>query len=120
LNDIINTVVIIVIMTVILEYSTSYLSLSFSLIIITHYLIPTGPCLNKMTTDSNAGALDTALDTAIAFADLAPSADVIKYAAGEDCKIFPNVVDKAFQGKSSTIAKYVPVRAYCIIKCHVV
>lgn len=60
-----------------------------------------------MTTDSNAGALDAALDTAIAFADLAPTPDVIKYAAGEDCKIFPNVVDKAFQGKSSTIAKYV-------------
>ena len=68
-----------------------------------------GPCLNKMTTDTNAGALDAALDTAIAFADLAPTPDVIKYAAGEDCKIFPNVVDKAFQGKSSTIAKYVLV-----------
>ena len=71
-----------------------------------------GPCLNKMTTDSNAGALDAALDTAISFADLAPTPDVIKYAAGEDCKIFPNVVDKAFQGKSSTIAKYVLARVW--------
>lgn len=71
-----------------------------------------GPCLNKMTTDTNAGALDAALDTAIAFADLAPTPEVIKYAAGEDCKIFPNVVDKAFQGKSSTIAKYVLVRVW--------
>jgi hypothetical protein len=73
-----------------------------------------------MTTDTNAGALDTALDTAITFADLAPCADVIKYAAGEDCKIFPNVVDKAFQGKSSTIAKYVPVRACSVVQYSVV
>jgi hypothetical protein len=64
-----------------------------------------GQWLSKMTSDSNAGALDAGLDAVIAFADLAPTADVIKYMAADDCKIFANVVDKAFQGKSSALAK---------------
>ena len=66
-----------------------------------------GPWLSKMTADTNSGALDTALDTAITYADLAPSDSVKLYASGEDSKMFLNIVDKSFSAKSSTLAKYV-------------
>ena len=58
-----------------------------------------------MTGDTNNGALDAALDAAITWADLAPSDTVKSYTQGEDGKVFANVVDKAFSGKSSTLAK---------------
>ena len=60
-----------------------------------------------MTADTNSGALDAALDTAITYADLAPSDSVKLYASGEDSKMFMNVVDKSFSAKSSTLTKYV-------------
>lgn len=60
-----------------------------------------------MTADTNSGALDAALDTAITYVDLAPSDSVKLYASGEDSKMLVNVVDKSFSAKSSTLTKYV-------------
>ena len=59
-----------------------------------------------MTGDSNAGALDAALDVATVYVDLAPpsSSHVRQHAVSD--KVFGNVIDKAFSaGKSSTVAK---------------
>jgi hypothetical protein len=55
----------------------------------------------KMVADSNAGALDTGLDTAIAFVDAAPSGQM----RGSQERIATNVVDKAFGTRASTLNK---------------
>ena len=57
-----------------------------------------------MTSDSNAGALDAGLDTAISFIDVAPISCIRHYAD----KICLNVIDKALGAtKASTVTKYV-------------
>jgi cytoskeleton-associated protein 5 len=60
-----------------------------------------GPWLSKMTADSNAGALDSGLETAILFVDLAPTNCVCQF---QD-RVFANVVDKAFGTRALTLAK---------------
>ena len=73
----------------------------------TYYIVPllSGSLLGKMLADSNAGALDAALDSVIVWTDLASIQDVNKYISSDESRVFHNVVDKAFQGKSSALAK---------------
>lgn len=54
-----------------------------------------------MTADSNASALDSGLDTAIAFVDTAEAGACRNYYD----KLFSNIVDKTFSGRGSTLAK---------------
>lgn len=54
-----------------------------------------------MTADSNASALDTGLDCAIAFVDSAPNGVCQPYYD----KLFANIVDKTFSGRASTLQK---------------
>jgi hypothetical protein len=54
-----------------------------------------------MTADSNAGALDAGLDSALAFVDAAPAG--LCQAFNE--KLFSNIVDKTFSGRASTVNK---------------
>jgi hypothetical protein len=60
-----------------------------------------GPWLSKMTSDSNAGALDSGFDAAIMFADLAPQGFMSPYVE----KLILNVIDKSFPAKASTQSK---------------
>jgi hypothetical protein len=55
-----------------------------------------------MTVDSNAGALDAALDTALTFVDLAPVNCVRQYAD----KLCANVFDKAIGARASTLSRH--------------
>lgn len=60
-----------------------------------------GEFLGKMTADSMAAAVDSALDSAIAFAEAAPAGFMKQYAE----KLTANVIDKAFGGRPSTQQK---------------
>ena len=84
-----------------------------------------GPWLGKMTGDTNAGALDAALDTALVYVELASSSSNTttessnskgKNSAGQyhnmirlhalTEQVFVNVIDKALSSiKSTTVAK---------------
>jgi cytoskeleton-associated protein 5 len=57
--------------------------------------------LPKMTADSNASALDTGLDCAIAFVETAPNGLCLPHYD----KLFANIVDKTFSGRASTLQK---------------
>lgn len=57
--------------------------------------------LPKMTADSNASALDSGLDTALAFVENAEGSVCQNYYE----KLFSNIVDKTFSGRGSTLAK---------------
>lgn len=60
-----------------------------------------GPWLTKMTSDSNAGALDAGFDAAMAFIESADPSVSLHYID----KLLSNVVDKAFPAKTSTLNK---------------
>lgn len=63
-----------------------------------------GPWLTKMTSDANAGALDSGLETVISFIDIAP----LSYIRNYGDKLCINVLDKALGAtKASTVNKYV-------------
>ena len=54
-----------------------------------------------MTSDSNASALDSGLDAAVAFIDTASDGVCQPYYD----KLFSNIVDKTFSGRASTLSK---------------
>lgn len=66
------------------------------------FIIGTGPWLAKMTSDANAGALDSGLDTALVYIDKAPVAFVRQYTD----KLCSNAIDKAFGARPATLAKF--------------
>ncbi len=56
----------------------------------------------KMTADSNAGAMDAGLETALVFVDMCPMVNVVRQIADSVCS---NVVDKAFGTRANTLNK---------------
>ena len=56
----------------------------------------------KMTVDSNAGAMDAGLDTALVFVDMCPMVNIVRQIADSVCS---NVVDKAFGTRANTLNK---------------
>jgi hypothetical protein len=54
-----------------------------------------------MTSDTNAGALDAGLDTALLFVEKSPSSIPLQYSD----KIYSNIIDKTFSARASTVNK---------------
>jgi hypothetical protein len=59
------------------------------------------PILAKMTSDAHPAALDTGLDTALSFVDLAPVGSTKAFAE----RVASNVIDKAFGARPVTTLK---------------
>jgi hypothetical protein len=86
-----------------MSYRAAMLPINLSFSNIVDVLCFSASWLPKMTSDTNAGALDAGLDTALVFVDACPTTSIIKNVADSLCA---NAVDKAFGTRASTLNKY--------------